>query len=449
MKLKYQTVLLTAALALASCDSDAPYPGSEGQTGKILLPGVEVSNAAKVVNSGADAGSRATYNVDPFIVDFYRDGETDPFRSKTYGEINGAEELPVGTYTLAIRSHDVKNAEWDAPYFIGRSAKFTIEDGQITEIDPVVCKFSSVKVSIVFGDKLKAQLGSDVQVEVKANTDGKLVYTPTETRDGYFAAVEGSTTLVATFSGTVNGNKESIVRTYADIAPGQHRVITYEIGGQLPVPPEQTGSFDFGGITIDETIVEEDLTGNVDPGKEEPLPDEEEPGKLPDIDDPNNPGKDPETPDQPTPPSDPITFTGNLENGQSYYSDGFNANKPANVIINVEKGCADIEVFIDSSFLTKDELQGVHLDDKFKLVNEPRAEILEGVAGLGLPCLDGGVNEDGVAYPAVRNQKSINFDISSFMELLAIGGTSTSKFTLTVTDNEGNTATCEFTILVK
>ncbi len=449
MKLIYQTALFAAALTAASCGQEKPFDGPDSGSGTLILPGVEVNNAAQVVDKAPSMGSRATYDVDGFIVDFYRSGEADPFRTKTYAEINGAEELPVGTYTLKVRSHDVQVAEWDNPYFAGETQEFTIEDGKITELDPVVCKFSSIKVSVVFGPKLKEKLGADAKVEVKASTDGKLVYTPSETRDGYFSAVEGSTTLTAVFTGTISGRQETITRTYADVQAGQHRIISYEVGGQLPVPPSPSGSVDDSQITIDVTMTEVDLNAAVDPGKEDVLPGENEPGTLPGVDDPDpeNPD-DPNKPENPDDPTSPISFSGNLSNGGTYTSDEFGESKLANVIINVEKGCQDIHVKINSTFLTKAELQGCGLDDEFDLVNNTDG-IYEGLAGLCLPCRDGGTNSDGKPFAAVRNQTSINFDISGFMELLAIGGTSTNTFSLLVTDNEGNTATCEFTINVK
>lgn len=455
MKLIYQTALFAAALTAASCSQEKPFDGPDSGSGTLILPGVEVNNAAQVVDKAPSMGSRATYDVDGFIVDFYRSGEADPFRTKTYAEINGAEELPVGTYTLKVRSHDVQVAEWDNPYFAGETQEFTIEDGKITELDPVVCKFSSIKVSVVFGPKLKEKLGADAKVEVKASTDGKLVYTPSETRDGYFSAVEGSTTLTAVFTGTISGREETITRTYADVQAGQHRIITYEMGGQLPVPPSPSGSVDDSQITIDVTMTEVDLNAAVDPGKEDVLPGEDEPGTLPGVDDPDpeNPD-DPNKPENPDDPTSPISFSGNLSNGGTYTSDEFinsatgEVIKAANVVISVEKGCKDIHVVIDSSFLSPEELEGNGLAGEFNLV-ENTDKIYNGLAGLCLPCRDGGTNEDGKPFAAVRNQTSINFDISDFMALLEIGGTSTSTFKLLVTDNEGNTAPYEFTINVK
>lgn len=452
MKLIYQTALFAAALTAASCSQEKPFDGPDSGSGTLILPGVEVNNAAQVVDKAPSMGSRTTYDVDGFIVDFYRSGEADPFRTKTYAEINGAEELPVGTYTLKVRSHDVQVAEWDNPYFAGETQEFTIEDGKITELDPVVCKFSSIKVSVVFGPKLKEKLGADAKVEVKASTDGKLVYIPSETRDGYFSAVEGSTTLTAVFTGTISGREETITRTYADVQAGQHRIISYEVGGQLPVPPSPSGSVDDSQITIDVTMTEVDLNAAVDPGKEDVLPGEDEPGTLPGVDDPDDPNNpdNPDNPDNPNPPvtTDPISFSGNLANGGTYTSDEFGASKPANVIISVEKGCKDIHVVIDSSFLTPDELRPMGLDSEFNLVDN-NDDLYKGISDLTLPCRDGGINSEGNPFAAVRNQTSINFDITAFMELLEIGGTSTNTFSLLVTDNEGNTSTCAFTINVK
>lgn len=432
MKSIYQTLLLAAAVSLAACTDESPYGGgSDEQTGTILLPGVEVSNVAEVINE-----SRAVYDVSDFIVDFYRSGETDPYRSKTYSAINGAEELPVGKYTLQVRSHEVQTAEWDNPYFVGSSAEFSIEEGKITEIDPIVCKFSSVKVTVVFGTKLRAQMGNDVKVVVKAGTGGELTYTPSETRAGYFDAPDGSTTMGATFTGTINGAMETEVTAFSNIEPGQHRIITYELSDELPTPPEPTGSADASGVSLDIQVNDVDLTGNVDPGSEDVLDDEDEPGQLPSLDgddDNEDDGDDNNSGGDGGDDTEPITFGGTLENGKSYYSD---ALTEAVAIIYCTSGCQEIEVTINSTFLTKEELTNVGLTDQFKLVSD--TQYAESLGGLGLPCGD-----------QVKDQTTINFDITQFMGLLAVGGESTNVFTLDVTDNDGNSKSLTFTILCK
>lgn len=432
MKLKYQAALLTAALAMASCSNDDLFGVADGKLGSVYKPGVEVSNAEKVIKDGSGT-SRASYDISNYIVEFCRQGETTPVSTYVYRDMPGAVELPEGAYTVSVRSHDVKKAEWENPYFAGVSEAFNVVAGDFTEVKPIKCTFQSLKVSIFFDDALREAMGDDVQVTVIANDEGKLVYTPSETRAGYFEALEGSVSLVATFTGTVNGNYENFSRTFADVAAGQHRKITFKLGANGPEPDKPQGGVGGSGISVDLSYTDENLTGDVDPGQEDVIKDNEEtPGTLPDIKDPDDPNN-PENPDDPG-KDEAITFESeNLKNGGSYTSTQFDVYA---VKIMTPKGCQDINVTINSTTLTPEELSGVGLSDKFSLVND--TQYFEALNGLTLPCGDG-----------VKDQTEITFDISSFMSLLAILGPSSSEFSLDVTDNEGNNQKMTFTIIVE
>ncbi|MDE6512856.1 MAG: DUF4493 domain-containing protein [Muribaculaceae bacterium] len=428
MKLKYQAALLTAALSLGACSSDELIVGGgSSATGSVAKPGVEVSNVENVVK---EAGSRATYDVSNYIVDFYAVGQDAPYVSYKYSQMPGTVELPVGSYAAKVRSHNVEKAGWDCPYFAGTSAPFAIAADEITEVQPVKCVFSSLKVSVVFGPNLRKVLGDDVEVTVVANDEGSLVYTPSETRGGYFEALEGSVTIAATFEGTVDGQHLSLYKALADAAKGQHRIITYELGGTLPDPGEPTGSVDPDGIKIDMTYEDVDLSGAVDPGKEDTIGDDDDPGKLPEI--PGD-GDEPTPPAPPTPgDEDAIEFGGTLSNGQTFTTTQLSEYT---VVVKAQSGIADMLVqIISTDGLTPEELTNVGLTDKFSLVNDE--QYFEGLSGLGFPVGD-----------EVRNQTELTLNITEFMPLLQVLGPNTAKFIMTVTDNAGNSLLLEFTIV--
>jgi len=433
MKIKYQAALLTAALALGSCSSDDLYGTEEGALGSVYKPGVEVSNVEKVIKDGP---SRASYDISNYILDFYKQGETTPYCTYVYRDMPGTVELPEGAYTVSVRSHDVKKAEWDNPYFTGTSAEFTVAAGEFTEVEPIKCTFSSLKVSIEFGEKLRKVMGDDVQVTVIANDEGKLVYTPSETRSGYFEALDGSVSLVATFTGTVDGHYESITNAFDAVAKGQHRIITYELGAKVPEPDQPQGGVGGSGISIDMDYVDEDISGAVDPGSEETLGGDDEPGKLPDI-------VDPDDPDDPIPPvpAEAITFGGTLEDGKTYTTRQLSEY---NVVIKAEKGISDFVVRISSTDgLTKDTLEGVGLTDEFSLVRDTQYFVALG----GDP--NDPDNPDGLGFPVgdeVAGKTELNISITGFMELLEALGDNTDVFSMTVTDAEGTTKTLTFTI---
>lgn len=261
-----------AMLLVASCNESPDYPVNK--TGQLSLGslGVEVENVEKVVGDH----SRATYDLNPFIVTVYNDKDVQ-VEQWTYGEMPEIFSLPVGHYRVDVKSHEVAKAEWDRPYFAG-SQEFDIVSNQITEVSKVVCRFSSLKVTVEFGEKLRQAMGDDVQVRVVANDAGELVFTPDETRAGYFEVLDGSMTLAATFTGTVLGNQEYINRVYTDVEPGQYRKIMFELKNNVVEPEEETGYIDpNGGINVDMNVTNEDIAGSTGSLEEDPI----DPGTRP------------------------------------------------------------------------------------------------------------------------------------------------------------------------
>lgn len=436
MNFKYISALTAAALALVGCSSETMFgeEGADSVTTGVYKPGVEVKNTEKVIKQ---AKTRATYDISNYIVDFYAEGNDLPYATYTYSDMPGTVELPVGKFTAEVRSHEVKKAEWDRPYFRGVSEIFTINKGEIAEVKPIKAVFASVKVSVIFGEKLKQAMGSDIRVTVNANDEGSLVWTSDETRAGYFEA-NGSVTMSAILEGTINGQKEYVSKAFSEIAAGQHRIITFELAGSLPAPDQPSGTLDPSEINIDCDYVDVDLSGDVDPGNEDVLPGDDEPGKLPEIpeeggDDPNPPT--PPGPDDPVNPDQPIVFGGTLTNGGTFTTRQLK-DEGYTVDIITQDPIADLIVqIISSDSLTKDTLEGVGLSDRFSLAtDEQYFDMLS--EDLGFPVGD-----------EVKGKKSLHMDISMFMDLIEALGNGTNVFKMTVTDNAGNTKTLEFSIV--
>ena len=79
---------------------------------------------------------------------------------------------------------EILKDEWEKPYYAGESAEFRVEANKLTEVEPITCTFRSLKVSVVFGEKLRAAMESDVMVTVVANDEGRLEYLPSDGRAG-------------------------------------------------------------------------------------------------------------------------------------------------------------------------------------------------------------------------------------------------------------------------
>jgi len=270
MKTKILSILALAVIALGfgSC-SESWEPKTE-KTGQLALSslGVEVAGGEELIDSSVNPVSRAEVDLKPFVVKVYKENG-DLFTQWIYGDMPEIFTLPVGKYTLKVASHEAQKAEWEHPLFEG-SKDFVIENSKITNIGTIKCVFASLKVSIRFADDLRKVMGSDVKVTVVANDEGELVYTPNETRAGYFEVIEGSTTLAATFTGTVKNVTENIHKVYTDIKAGQHRIITFSLKSNPQVPDPSTGYIDpTDGIYVDTSVQDEDVNGNV-PVEEDP-----------------------------------------------------------------------------------------------------------------------------------------------------------------------------------
>ena len=180
-------ILLTiAGIGLVSCSDDTWNPGDT-----TLAPGEgSVSLASMKVNVDTEESvvSRAGVSVDAFMVDIVDRTSGSVKRTYTYGGMPEVVTLPAGDYTVNVRSHNVKDAEWDAPYYVG-NADFSVQTGKITEIGTVICKFSNIKVTIKFTKELAGYLDESARVKVIANDRGSLEYTVNETRAGYFKAI--------------------------------------------------------------------------------------------------------------------------------------------------------------------------------------------------------------------------------------------------------------------
>lgn len=403
-----------AVVLATACSKEEPFPSGEnekyGQVSmkKMLL---EIANEETVVRSSLDVGT--------FIVTVTKSGVV--VNTYQYKDMPEILTLPLGDYVIDVKSHNVESAAWDKPYFEG-SETFTIEENVIAEVETVVCKLANVRVTVNYDTNLKALMEADCKVNVVVGQNGVLDFGKDETRSGYFKYEQGSSTMVATFSGTVDGNYEENFRTYVDVAPGNHYIITYTLHSPTGDVPQPEGVIN-PGLIVDATVTSENLTINTDV-EDDVLEDTDRPsnGDKPE-DDPDKPEDDPvnpDTPDTPAPTVDaeaPISFdTPNVVNASS------------SVIINVhseaETGIEVFKVKIESAILTPSELEAVGLTDNLDLV-APR-EYEEGLKGLGFPVNIGGL-------------KDVRVDISQFMGLLAVLGTGSHDFVLTVGDANGTT----------
>ena len=380
--MKYLNIFLSVLLlaVFASCSKENPFPDDNGK-GKVNTR----SLAVELVNEENIMKTRAGVDVADFTVQFFLKGETAPKASFRYGDMPEVVELPVGTYYAKAFFGANASAAWDAPYYEGHTlSDFDVKANQVTMVsDPIVCKLSNVKVTVIFAEELSSVMSADSKVSVKVGEHGStLDFTKADAdRSGYFAFVEGSTTLAAIFTGEVEGHQTTETKVYDDVRPGNH----YRIVFTLHSPSDD--------VLVDDLRPKED-------------------------------GDDPEPPAQQGPTieaHEPITF------------DGVNdVTDSSSVVIDVKSsapnGVETCKVYIISEKLSKEELEGFGLKDELDLVNP--GELAEILSGMGFPVNVGG-------------KKEMTFDISGFMSLLTAltntGETDEHQFRFVVCDANGTT----------
>lgn len=427
--MKYNIYSIVAAATLLSgltaCEKESNFLLREDE-GQLNTGSLNVD----YINSGRETRAGGV-NVGDFTVNFVTTTTNEIAKSYKYSEMPEVVALPAGSYKAMAEYGDNPIADWEKPYYLGDS-EFEIVKGKITDdVPPVECELSNIRIKVNVSDLGLGLLGNDAKVVVEAGKEGSLTYTQNETRAGYFR-FDGANTIIATFSGTVDGvYVENVRRIYDNVDAGNAYTINFTVNKPDNVEP---GDIEINDISIDATINIQDQNIEIDPNEpddniltddmrpdEDPITPPDDPVVNPD--DPNNPDN-PDNPDDPTPPA---------EEGPKIVllSDGLVLNECCVVSecafdVTSETGIKAFDIHIESPNLTPEELGNIGLAQDIDLVN-PGA-MADGLAGLGFPVNVGGM-------------KKCHFDITEFLPLLQGFGEAEHKFHLTITDDSGTT-TC-------
>lgn len=256
-------VAVLSVITLSSCDKE--FENVVVAEGQLSLKDFEatVQNGEDVVESRSSAEDVSSFKV--VVVNKSTGEEAGSWVYKSMPEIVA---LPVGTYTVKVYNAELQDAAWESPYFYG-SQDFVIKENDVTMVDKVVCVLSNLKVSIKYSDELKAAIGagSDVNVNVTVGENSSLDYAYGETRAGYFRCDSENKSLVATFSGSVEGFYVSEYKVISDVAQGQHRIITFSLKS-APDVSDEYGSVGTTGLSLDASVTTVDVTSDV-PAEEE------------------------------------------------------------------------------------------------------------------------------------------------------------------------------------
>lgn len=144
--------------------------------------------------------------------------------------------LPIGKYTIAVRSNGVEGAGWETPLYMGQE-EVEVKQGEITNTK-VVCTIANTKVSVIYEDALKNYF-TDYQTTV-SNPSGTLLYTRDEYRSGFFTPEKLTVQLKLV---NKDGNEFVMKKVYPEIEPQYHYRFIYAISND--------DTSDQGGFNVD------------------------------------------------------------------------------------------------------------------------------------------------------------------------------------------------------
>ena len=177
-------------------------------------------------------------DVDTFIIEI-RDATGKLALQETYGDLKvsigeaGRLELPVGGYTMEVRSEEAATtpaAEWEHPVYFG-SQEFVIEKNQTTPIDEVVCTLNNIKVTLMCSKDLADQLTADTKSTVTLG-ETTMTFLKDETRAAYFMPQGETNTLKLHLEGAFADTPDAPVRinkSISGVKAGQWRKITINV----------------------------------------------------------------------------------------------------------------------------------------------------------------------------------------------------------------------------
>lgn len=426
---------LTALTALTGCDNNADLYGDDqvgGNNGQISLTlkndaKVRESEATRADNEANDNGEKpgvfdpAEVNVQNYELTATDNSTGKALFSGTVAGLGGnngqiTRTMPEGTYTLAAQNYDGSGVTVsERPWFRGETVG-TILPGKTPQMT-VSCKLQNIQMKVALSNDFKNDFLDDYTITVD-NGDGAVnIFTKDNvSKVFYFQVPDNKSAITVSVKATVKSDNTVIMRTYTVTKPADaegDRTLKAGDAFILNITSDDSmlSHIDFG-MTVDFSFAEQDFTFEID---ESEITYEDNGGDEPGPDEPGD---------------KEIVITGLPKDYTNPHTTG------ENVIVDftVPAGIQNLFVTISSDNAGfSGTIAGLGLAETFDLANLGDKEDLVTKpmdTGEGIGLMPPGTQ--------VKGQTSFHFDVTSFMEPLALFGNGTSTFLIKVVDANGN-----------
>lgn len=225
---RYFPVLLGMALLLHACVNETSgFEGGNGgnvdlrNVGYLSLANLEATIEQRVEEIGPVKTRGANTDLGTYRVRIL-DAQGNPVEvldrngaaTTDFAYADRAEtiELPVGSYTLSVRSGDTPDVAWEGdpntPTY-GADQDFAILKGLPTELHDMVCRQLSIRATVSYKDTLLATMSDDTSSELMLDDDRSLLFEGKyPERAGYLKPKEGKNNTLTLYLTTVFDGKQ-------------------------------------------------------------------------------------------------------------------------------------------------------------------------------------------------------------------------------------------------
>ena len=251
-------IMFAAAAVVSGCDKENPFVFNDGEGA------VDCASMTVDYSTLTRAGEVDVKDFTVYFIDTATGAEVKNYR---YAELPPIVSLPVGNYKIVADYGENPEADWEKPYYKGETGEFAVSASDVTKFDGnVSCSLSNIRV-VVNIDNLCLNAVGDAKVEVKVGNSGTVLNydSATNGKAGYFKYVEGSSSITAVLSGTLNGEPISETVAFNDAAGGKSYTVNFTAN-----TPENNDPGEIGGdgmLTIDSSITVAESGTNVEVDK--------------------------------------------------------------------------------------------------------------------------------------------------------------------------------------